>query len=42
MPQYDSEFATAIRLVGHDMKVKGCRDTGNVDYQVTPSWWIDN
>ena len=42
MPQYDSEFAIALRLVGHDMKVKDYRDTGHVDYQVPPSWWIDN
>ena len=41
-PQYDSEFAIALRLVGHDMKVTDYRDTGHVDYQMPPAWWIDN
>lgn len=38
-PQYDIEFAIPLRLVGHDMKVKGYADTGHVDYQVPPAWW---
>ena len=42
IPQFDSEFANALRLVGHDMKVTDYRDTGHVDYQIPPSWWIDN
>ena len=42
MPQYDSEFAIPLRLVGHDMKVKDYRDTGHVEYQVPPAWWMDN
>ena len=41
-PQFDTQFANALRLVGHDMKVTDYRDTGHVDYQVPPSWWIDN
>ena len=42
IPQYDTEIAIPLRLVGHDMGVVDYRDTGNVEYQVTPSWWIDN
>ena len=42
MPQYDSEFAIALRLVGHDMKVADYLDTGHLNYQVPPAWWIDN
>ena len=41
-PQYDTEFANVLRLVGHDMNVDDYRDSGLVDYQVPPSWWIDN
>jgi hypothetical protein len=41
-PQYDTEFSTALRLVGHDMKVTDYLDTGHVNHQVTPEWWIDN
>lgn len=41
-PQFDTQFANALRMVGHDMKVKDYRDTGHVDYQIPPSWWIDN
>ena len=41
-PQFDTEFANALRMVGRDMKVTGYRDTGHVEYQVPPSWWIDN
>ena len=42
MPQYDSGFAIPLRLVGHDMKVKDYRDTGHVEYQIPPAWWVDN
>ncbi len=41
-PQYDTEFSTALRLVGHDMKVTDYLDTGHVNHQVPPEWWIDN
>lgn len=41
-PQYDIAFANALRMVGHDMKVSDYRDTGHVEYQIPPSWWIDN
>ena len=40
--QFDTQFANALRMVGHDMKVTDYRDTGHVDYQIPPSWWIDN
>ena len=42
MPQYDSGFAIPLRLVGHDMKAKDYRDTGHVEYQIPPAWWMDN
>ena len=42
MMQYDLEFAIALRLVGHDMKVTDYLDTGDLNYQVPPAWWIDN
>ncbi len=41
-PQYDTEFGTALRLVGHDMKVTDYLDSGHVNHQVTPEWWIDD
>ena len=41
-PQYDTEFSTALRLVGHDMKVTDYLDSGHVNHQVTPEWWIDD
>ena len=41
-PQYDTEFATALRLVGHDMKVTDYLDSGHVNHQVTPEWWLDD
>jgi hypothetical protein len=41
-PQYDIAFANALRMVGHDMKVSDYRDAGHVEYQIPPSWWIDN
>ena len=41
-PQYDTAFGTALRLVGHDMKLTDPLDTGHSNYQIPPSWWIDN
>lgn len=41
-PQYNSRFALALRLVGHDMKISDYQDCGHVNYQVPPAWWIDN
>lgn len=41
-PQCDTMFDRALRMVGHDMKVTDYRDTGHVDHQIPPSWWIDN
>jgi len=41
-PQYDTEFGIALRLVGHDMKVTDYLDSGHVNRQVTPEWWIDD
>lgn len=35
----DTAFSTALRLVGHDMKLADPLDTGNVNYQIAPSWW---
>ncbi len=42
MPQSDSVFDRALRMVGQDMKLRGYRDTGLTDYQIPPSWWFDN
>lgn len=39
---YDTSFGTALRLVGQDMKVTDYLDTGHLNYQVPPAWWIDN
>ena len=41
-PMYDTQFANALRMVGHDMKVTDYLDTGHLNYQVPPGWWIDN
>ena len=41
-PMYDIAFGNALRLVGHDMKVTDYRDTGHLNLQVPPAWWIDN
>ena len=41
-PQFDTEFAIPLRIVGHDMKVKDYLDTGHLNYQVPPAWWVDN
>jgi hypothetical protein len=38
-PMYDTHFATALRLVGHDMKVTDYEDTGHLNHQVPPKWW---
>ena len=42
MKRYDTAFGTALRLVGHDMKVTDYLDTGHLNYQVPPGWWVDN
>ena len=39
---YDIAFGNALRLVGHDMKATDYRDTGHLNLQVPPAWWIDN
>lgn len=41
-PQFDSIFANILRMAGHDMKVSDYRDTGHVNYQTPPDWWLDN
>ena len=41
-PMYDIAFGNALRLVGHDMKVTDYLDTGHLNEQVPPTWWIDN
>ena len=41
-PHCDTEFATLLRMVGHDMKTTDYLDTGHLNYQVPPGWWIDN
>ena len=41
-PMYDTAFGTALRLVGQDMNVTDYLDTGLLNYQVPPAWWIDN
>ena len=41
-PQFDSEFANVLRMVGHDMKVTDYLDTGHLNYEVPPGWWVDN
>ena len=38
----DTSFDRALRLVGHDMNVTDYLDTGHLNYQVPPGWWIDN
>ena len=40
--QLDVNFANALRCVGRDMKVADYLDTGTLNYQVPPAWWIDN
>lgn len=41
-PQYDTEFAILLQLVSRDMKVTDYRDCGDYEYQVPPSWWLDD
>ena len=41
-PMYDTAFGNALRLVGQDMKVGDYLDTGHLNYQVPPGWWVDN
>ena len=41
-PQFDTEFANVLRMVGHDMKVSDYLDTGHLNNQVPPGWWVDN
>ena len=40
-PQFDTEFANALRMVGCDMKVSNYLDTGHYNNQVPPGWWAD-
>jgi len=35
-------FGAVLRLVGHDMKLTNRLDTGSLNYQVPPAWWVDN
>ena len=39
---HDVSFQRSLRLVGNDMKVKDYLDTGYLNYQVPPGWWVDN
>ena len=39
---YDTPFAIALRLVGHDMQLADPVDTGDVNFQIPPAWWTDN
>ena len=41
-PMYNTPFGNALRLVGHDMKATDYLDTGHLNYQVPPGWWVDN
>jgi len=41
-PMFDTNFAALLRLVGHDMKVTDQKDTGHLNYQIPPAWWIEN
>ena len=41
-PQYDTAFGTALRLVGHDMKLTDPLDTGHMNQQLPPTWFLDN
>ena len=41
-PQYDTAFGTALRLVGHDMKLTDPMDTGHMNHQLPPTWFLDN
>jgi hypothetical protein len=35
-------FGALLRIVGQDMKVTDPLDTGILNYQVPPAWWVDN
>ena len=39
---HDVTFQRSLRLVGNDMKVTDYLDTGYLNNQIPPSWWIDN
>ncbi|MBR3085814.1 MAG: hypothetical protein IKH04_05355 [Kiritimatiellae bacterium] len=39
---FDTPFAIALRLVGRDMGVSDYLDTGILNYQIPPSWFVDN
>ena len=39
---HDVTFQRSLRLVGNDMKVTDYLDTGFLNNQIPPSWWIDN
>lgn len=41
-PQFDTHFSLLLRLIGHDMKITDPKDTGTLNYQIPPAWWIDN
>ena len=41
-PMFDTPFGTALRLVGNDMRTTDYLDTGHLNYQVPPGWWVDN
>ena len=41
-PQFDTEFATLLRLVGRDMGVSDYLDAGTLNYQIPPSWFAGN
>ena len=38
-PQHDVEFSSALRMIGHDMKVKDYKDTGVMNLQRASDWW---
>ena len=40
--QYDTTFGNALRMIGHDMKITDPLDTGHINYQMPPAWWVDN
>jgi len=39
---HDVSFQRSLRLVGNDMKVTDYLDTGYLNNQVPPGWWVDN
>ncbi len=41
-PRGDTHFAHLLRLVGYDMGVSDYLDTGTLNYQIPPSWFVDN